>query len=121
MSAQTSYYNTVPETRKNVKVYTSKANAQDRQVIRFFMARQSGEYTPVEVHKYLIAIKAIDPRVPVTSIRRSMTSLSMTEDKHGNELRPFLVKTDTRKPGGLGRDCRCWKWNSVTTQGKLFE
>lgn len=69
---------------------------QDNEVLWFFVRHAGVEYTPCEVHAAL-GLEG----VPLTSIRRSISTLTKSR---------CLVKTEVRRIGRYGRLTGCWRY-----------
>ncbi len=91
------FYNTNNETRTTLKESHAKAESQETLILAFFREHPDKMFIPDEIHNLF------DPtKVPLTSIRRSITNL--TTDGH-------LTKTNAQKIGRYGKYCWCWKLN----------
>lgn len=86
------YFNTVPETEDNRGNYETKAQSQNRILLKLFRVHKS--LSPSIAWVYFG-----DPNVPLTSIRRAISRL--TDKGH-------LVKTATKVIGRYGRSERVW-------------
>jgi len=89
------FYNTINETGNELKTSRAKSWGQDERVLGLFMEYPEAKLTPFEVLEFL-GLK----NVPVTSIRRSMNSLT----RDGK-----LEKTNEQKMGNYGKRNYCWK------------
>lgn len=89
------YFNTTSLSGPALTARKERIGGQNRKVLDYFRARPEGLYTPFNIQDNLFRSD-----VPITSIRRAMTTLT--------EL-GYLVKTDVKKPGRYGDDNFCWK------------
>ena len=88
------YYNTTRQKGEQLKVAWKKTETQDNIVMEYFNIH--GRATPSEV--WLHFVKHVN-RVPITSIRRSITNLTSFN---------MLSKTEKRKEGIYGRPEYVW-------------
>ncbi len=77
------------------------ANRQDLIIYSYFLMHPGKEFTPPEVHQALIEKDQIPESTPLTSIRRSITTLTRTHR--------LLEKTTIRRPGNLGAVNCTWR------------
>lgn len=97
-----SYYNTTSETGQTLMEFRDKSRRQELVIKDFFEARPSLKFSPSEVW-----VKMFDPKkTPLTSVRRSMTSLCKKEWGH------LLIKLDEKKKGVYGRGEHYWILNN---------
>ena len=87
------FHNTVEATGKELSQYRHKASSQDAKVLAWFRTYEQSA-TPSKVWKLVF-----DNRVPLTSVRRSLSNLTASGD---------LVKTDQQKRGIYGRPEGVW-------------
>lgn len=92
------YYNTTDEVGDQLKQHRRKAVEQDTAVLEFYSCLAAA--SPSQCHEMLIKAGVISGATPLTSIRRSITSLT---------TRGLLVKTDQRVIGAYGRPEFCWR------------
>jgi len=93
----TSYYNTTKETGEELAVSKAKAYTQEESIMDIFSDRQLMNMTPSDVwHIYCQEFKS----VPLTSIRRALTSLTNRQQ---------LVKSDLTRMGLYGKKEHCWR------------
>lgn len=92
------YHNTTHETTQ-LQAFTSIAIGQDAVVLDFFKKRPLVEFSPSQVLKNLININMINNATPITSIRRSMTNLTVAGK---------LNKTENKVQGMYGRPEHTW-------------
>ncbi len=92
------FYNTTVETGERLKPYAAAAKSQDDIILSFFTSKYNKEFTPEEVWNLNATLHC----APITSIRRSITSLTSAE---------FLIKTGNRKISSLGRPAHTWTVN----------
>jgi len=85
------FYNTTNETGQTLADATVKAKTQNELIIDFF--KGGGRFTPWGVYAQLLALGRINNRVPITSIRRSISDLC----KDG-----YLVKLNEKRREQLG-------------------
>ncbi len=107
-----SFYNTISLAGKELDEAQQKALTQEQRVLRWFV-RQGGDYQcgPTKVHD-----SVFDKEIPLTSVRRAMTSLTRRGD---------LVKSHAMITGTYGKPEHLWmvaaKWNTVVPrQGVLL-
>ena len=96
------FYSTIPLFPEEHQVAEQKVIYQDDLVIETFR-KLNIPMGPSMVYKYLINRGKITHKVPITSIRRSITSL--TKDGH-------LVKTDKTVMGNWGMREHLWQINT---------
>ena len=75
-SAPGLFFNTTNLTGHVLKERQFRAESQSVTVLNYFIERPSGSLTPSEVWQSLRILKRIDKKVPLTSIRRAMSSLT---------------------------------------------
>jgi hypothetical protein len=92
------YFNTVNETGVDLFNYVKETRHQDELVLKCF--QDDCMHSPSDVHEYLIAAHYITPSVPLTSIRRSITTLTR---------KGLLYKTGGRNRGPYGRAEYYWR------------
>lgn len=96
------YFNTTHQTGSNVLRYRRSAQTQAHVILEYFEKYPGECFTPSEISDRLFF-----NRVPITSVRRAMTTL--TDD---NKLR----KTSTQKDGPYGRPEYAWQLASTQLQ-----
>lgn len=89
------YFNTTSLSGPSLTARKERIGGQNWKVLHYFKSHPEGYYTPFDVQSNLFWNE-----VPITSVRRAMTTLT--------EL-GYLVKTDVRKPGKYGDDNFCWR------------
>ncbi len=89
------YYNTTHEEGQQLSLYEGLARTQDERIYEYFHNNWHAEMSPSQVQNCLAMTD-----VPLTSIRRAITSLT-------NEGK--LVKTDRKVRGPYGRPEHCWR------------
>ena len=87
------HFNTTNLSGSELKRREIKAGTQNAIVLAFFRRHPDGEFTPFDVQPIL-------PFTPITSVRRSITTLTDLG---------YLVKTSNRKPGIYGELNYTWK------------
>jgi hypothetical protein len=87
-----SYFNTTHETGQTLVEAKAKANTQNELIMDFF--KGGAKFTPWGVYSQLLALGRISNSVPITSIRRSISSLY----KEG-----YLVKLKEKRRERLGK------------------
>lgn len=93
------YYNTTKESGVRLETYRTQAATQDLRIATFFEMNPGEVFTPWEVQSLVFNI----PAPPITSVRRSMSSLT----KAG-----ILTKTTTLKEAGrYDRRSHAWTLN----------
>jgi|TARA_R100001480_G_C4693864_1_gene176541 predicted ArsR family transcriptional regulator len=97
-----SYYNTTREKGKQLKVNWNKSESQDIKVMEYFNKHK--EASPSQVWMSFVKDGG---RVPMTSIRRSITNL--TQDN-------YLIKSEKKKQGYYGRPEYIWSLNETNTR-----
>lgn len=108
------YFNTTHQTGEELLGEYRKAHNQDDAVCLLFYDFPDERLSASQVHQRLIIRRSIKESTPLTSIRRSMTSLAD---------RNFLVKTDEQRKGPYGRPeyKYCLKYQVPSTgQGEMF-
>lgn len=100
-----SFYNTTGETGQLLMDFKEAARNQDRLVLAVFKASTT-PLTPSQVWKILINNKSIHQATPLTSIRRSINTLTG---------RMELVKLNKKRPGPMGRPEGYWELNKEAT------
>lgn len=86
-----SYFNTTHESGQTLVEAKAKAKTQDELIMDFF--KGGAKFTPWGVYAQLLAFGRISNRVPITSIRRSISNLC----KEG-----YLVKLNEKRREKLG-------------------
>lgn len=66
-----SFHNSTNETGTLLEIYQDKAATQDEKILAFFKENKGRLFTPFDVQKLVF-----DNRTPVTSCRRSLTTLT---------------------------------------------
>jgi len=100
-----SYHNTANEGYDNLRTYTRKAGSQDRYILAVFQNMTYRiHWTPFDVFKRLCKIDPKWNQVPITSIRRAISTLTK---------RGLLIKTDHKVKGQYGRLNYTWMLNKV--------
>lgn len=105
------FYNTTSETGPTLTAYKAQAKTQRDAVLTFFRLNPGVTFTPFEVLDKMIQWEMIDPRTPVTSIRRAMTDLTDAG---------VIVKLDLAKPERYGRGNHVWRLRNLFEQTRLF-
>lgn len=95
------YYNTTNQSGAALTLSVKNAKNQNEAVLMYFQCRSVVQpyISPSEVYYGLLNLGIIGTKVPMTSIRRSITTLT----KKGK-----LVKTQTKVEGAYGREEYCW-------------
>lgn len=93
------YFNTTNEVNPQLEVFHKKAESQDNVIETLFSENPLKAYTPSEVWQLLIKRGIIGVNTPLTSIRRSMNTLTKKD---------LLIKTDTKKTGIYNRKEHVW-------------
>lgn len=93
-----SFYNTTGESGQILMDFKSATKNQDQLVLEMYQRYRI--MPPSEVEKRLKDAKLIDEKTPITSIRRSITSLT-------GEMK--LQKTGSKQRGPQGRPEYLWK------------
>jgi len=88
------YYNTTRQKGEQLKVAWKKAKSQDDKVMEYFNI--NGKATPSEVWLHF---NKYENNVPITSIRRSITTLTSYN---------MLSKTEKKREGVYGRPEYVW-------------
>ena len=97
----TSYYNTNKESGEQLAQSKAKAYTQEEIIMDLFFDRSVIHMTPSDIwHIYCQEFKD----VPLTSIRRALTSLTN---------RKQLVKSDLTRMGIYGKMEQCWRLAKV--------
>lgn len=95
------FYNITEENEKTIKWFAKVTKTQDEKILIFFKTHPSQKYTPEEVFARVFG----RTKVPLTSIRRSMTNLTKKD---------CLVKTCEKKISSYGRPAYMWKLKDCT-------
>ena len=95
-----SFYNTTNEGGQILLDFKRAAAYQDNLVLDMFK-RYNVALTPSECYRKLLDQKLIEPSVPITSIRRSITNLTRDER---------LEKLPGKRVGPHGRPEYTWKY-----------
>ena len=96
------YFNTTKETNPQLEVFKKKATGQDNIVAALFSENPLQRATPSEVWRVLLKRGSIGAKTPLTSVRRSMNTLTKGDN-------PALVKLSEQKPKGFyGRKEHYW-------------
>lgn len=98
--AQNTFHNTTGEIGIQLEAFTKVAKTQDEVVLKFFNSNKGIGYSPSKLHEYLIAYSLIDNATPLTSIRRSLTNLTVAGK---------LVKTQQKVISKYNRPEYIWK------------
>lgn len=93
-----SYYNTTKEKGEVLKFNIKKAKGQDNIIMGYFLKNPSQKRTPSELWINLFDVSS----TPLTSIRRSLTSLT----NNGN-----LIKLEEKRISPYGRSEHFWELN----------
>ena len=93
------YYNTTHEQSKPLEVSWAKAAKQDVLILLVFARNKKSIFTPFEILKILFS--EFDRNLPITSIRRSINTLTNIG---------ALEKTNIRRKGAYGKSNYCWKY-----------
>lgn len=88
------YYNTLGHEGDRLRTYKRKAFNQNTLVYQFMVLFPGEGYTPSEVQRIVL------PNTPVTSVRRSITTLT-------NQGK--LIKTGRHRTGPYGRPETVWR------------
>jgi len=95
------YYNTTSQTGEELKDSWTKAIKQDDIILLLFARNKNMTFTPFDVQNILKHDYSKD--YPITSIRRSMNTLTEIE---------ALEKTSIKRKGKYGKSNYCWKYSS---------
>ena len=95
-----SYFNTTRLTGASLLAAIENTDHQEALIMSLFLLRQSGKIAPSALSPSYIHRLAFSPSVPLTSVRRAVTSL--TDSGH-------LIKTDVMFNGRFGKPEHCWK------------
>ena len=94
------FYNTTNETNSQLDVFCKRADSQDNLVFDLFMENlPPNKFTPSQVWQLLIRRHSIDRNTPLTSIRRSINTL--TKER-------VLRKLNEKAVGFYGRNEHRW-------------
>ena len=101
------YYNTNQEKGSGLKKAQAQAKRQKAVVLAFFQSNPGQYFSPDMGHQRVL------PRAPITSVRRSMTNLTI---ENRLEKTPFTVI------GPWGKKVHTWRLNNnpVQAQGGMF-
>lgn len=94
----TEYFNTTELKGSKLKSAKKKSKGQNDLILNYFRSHSKILMTPSYIHKVLF-----DNNTPITSVRRSMTSLAN---------QGLLKKTTEMKEGTYGREEHTWKYNN---------
>jgi hypothetical protein len=98
MKMQTDFYNTTNETGADLSNYKASARSQQERIYNFMKQREGVGFSPSQIMDYVFA----GEHVPITSIRRAMTNLSMSSNGC------LISKTDIKYRGPMGRPEHTW-------------
>jgi len=90
------YYNTTSITNPTLSEYKRINTGQDQKILECFRAYRHRKLTPFNVQ----ALCGLNKHVPITSIRRSINTLTDAG---------YLVKLEEKALGGYGRLNSLWK------------
>tara|TARA_R100001594_G_scaffold97288_2_gene131523 strand:- start:1198 stop:1491 length:294 start_codon:yes stop_codon:yes gene_type:complete len=93
------YYNTTSEIGQNLANSWIKTAKQDEIILMIFARHKESIFTPHEIQS--IARDDYDKLYPITSVRRSINTLTKRE---------ALEKTSIKRKGGWGKSNYCWKY-----------
>lgn len=96
------FYNTTNLVDPELKTRRIRAGCLNAKILKFFQDNPNRILIPPEVYLELIMSKDISVLIPLTSIRRAMTTLT----KLG-----YLEKTRVKKKGDYDFDNYCWRLN----------
>jgi len=94
-SAMNRYFNTTNLPEPELKERELRAGTQNRIILDFFKSHPGQSFTPFEVQRYVNL-----NNVPITSIRRAMTTLTDLG---------YLFKTDIKRPGIYNDQNYTWR------------
>jgi hypothetical protein len=100
------FYNTTHEQGNSLIQSEKKTQSQDELVMWLFKAFNNDGMTPSKVWTSLIELRKIDRNTPLTSIRRSITTLT----KDGR-----LSATERQEKGHYGKKEGIWQLPKVVT------
>tara|TARA_Y100001951_G_scaffold98087_1_gene98513 strand:+ start:1232 stop:1519 length:288 start_codon:yes stop_codon:yes gene_type:complete len=89
------YYNTTKQKGEQLKASWKRTETQDKIIMEYF--RRHGRATPSQVWLHFVEHEG---KVPITSIRRSITNLTSYN---------MLLKTEKKKEGIYGRPEYVWR------------
>ena len=89
------FYNTTGLSGEQLKEREMKAGTQNRLILDFFRMHPGLEFTPFQVQAHLNLT-----RTPITSIRRSITTLTGLG---------YLRMTNVKRMGNYGVENNCWR------------
>jgi hypothetical protein len=90
------------------------------QAVKHFFANEVAAFTVEDVYYSLRNARLISPKVPITSIRRTITNLSDNPKK--NVFDGYLEKTTEVEEGEFGVNIHRWRRKVVITkQTELFQ
>lgn len=90
------FFNTTNQTGNELNESVKQAKKQNEIVLDFFKTNSDKDFTPYEVWK-----KVFTHKTPITSIRRSITTLTAE-----NKLKQLSIQ----RKGGFGKANYCWKY-----------
>jgi len=99
LSSFLEYFNTTDVDPKTETQYTDKAKGQSVHVLQFYKSQPNVLFSPSQVHKWLMFRKKISINTPLTSIRRSISTLTR---------KGFLIKSNKKITGAYARPEFCW-------------
>jgi len=111
---QTMFFNTIKAQGESLIQSEKKTQSQDELVMWLFRAFNNNGFTPSKVWSNLIDLRKIDRNTPLTSIRRSISTLT----KEG-----LLQATDKQVKGYFGKPEHVWQIRKVeieNAQADLF-
>ena len=93
------FYNTTNEVGEKLEKSYLKTMKQDDIILLIFARNSNAIFTPFEIQDILNT--SYDKKYPITSVRRSMNTLTERE---------ALRKTSIKRKGNYGKANYCWKY-----------
>ena len=100
------FFNTIGLGKSDLEKACAKAEKQNDRVLLIFQQKKV-PLSPSQV--WSIYQSWWKDRCPITSIRRSMTTMSATQDAIGRPIAPKLVKTGNQRTGYYNSPEHIWR------------
>ena len=95
------YHNTLNHEGETLREYQAKAGSQDEKILKYMKSFSYGTlFAPSKLHADMVAAKKISQYTPLTSIRRSLTGLTLSG---------ALIKTDVTSTSLYNRPEHSWR------------
>jgi hypothetical protein len=101
---QTNFYNSTNETGKTLEKYSATALSQQERIYNYMKDHEGVGFSPSQI----LAAVFKGEGVPITSVRRAMTTLSSDSSSS------LIFKTDIKYIGPMGRPEYTWMYTRNT-------